>query len=266
MERLLFLRLQVQGCTAEALINDIPMGRAFAPAGTLCLPVHEYLAEGANEISLVIQPTRPGLKPGSPTPQVADKMLGANLKLLLPRVGHIGTDTQSRTVAEVSWAAAEGDVYHAPVVVSNNVVLPIKFPRWRWLDAPPIEDAETHRAVVSIFLHRIAFDLMRGEVETFLQASRLRLEEIALAYQQPVAELVSRLRSRLQLLYATKGLRMVVPGSQELVLRKCAGGRLLECLGADGSPALWAAPTQDGVSSAWPARLTIINGQCHILR
>ncbi len=266
MERLLFLRLQVQGCSAEAFINDIPMGRAFAPAGALCLPVHEYLIEGANEISLVIQPGQPGVKSAAPKAQVAEAVIGANLRLLLPRVGRIGSDTQARTVAEVTWSAAEGDVFTAPALVSNSVVLPIKFPRWRWLDAPPIDDVEAHREAVSVFLHRIALDLMRGDVETLLKVSRLRLEELALAYQQPVVELVSRFRSRLQLLYATKGLRMVVPGAPELVLRKCAGGRLLECLGGDGSPALMAAPTKDGVSSAWPARLTVINGQCHILR
>lgn len=266
MERLLFLRLQVQGCSAEALINDIPLGRANAPAGTLCLPVHEFLIEGENEISLVIQPHQPGVKPPPQLTQVADGVVGASVRLLLPRVGRIGSDTEARTVAEVTWAAADGDVYNAPVVVTNRVALPIKFPRWRWLDAPPIDDADAHKPVVAAFLHRIASDLMRGDVDAMLKVSRLRLEELALAYQQPVAEVVSRFRSRLQLLYATKGLRLVVPGAQELVLRKCANGRLLECLGAGGSPALWAAPTKDGVSSAWPARITIINGQCHILR
>lgn len=266
MDRLLFVRLQVQGCSAEVLINDIPLGRAFAPAGALCLPVHEYLVEGANEISLVIQPAQPGVKPGSPVSQVAEAVIGVSVRLLLPRVGQIGSDTQARTLAEVAWAAAEGDVYEAPAVVTDSVVLPIKFPRWRWLDAPPLGDTDAHRPLVAAFLHKIASDLMRGEVDSLLHVSRLRLEEIALAYQQPLAELVSRFRSRLQLLYATKGLRLIVPPAQELVLRKCADGRLLECLGPGGSPALWAAPTQEGVSSAWPARLTIINGQCHILR
>lgn len=265
MERLLFLRLQVQGCSAEAWVNDIPLGRARAPAGTLCLPVHEFLVDGANEISLVIQPQPPG-KPPSSTAQVADGVIGATLRLLLPRVGRIGSDTQARTVAEVAWAAADGDVYNAPVTVTNSVLLPIKFPRWRWLDAPPIDQPDVHKPVVAAFLQKIAADLLRGDVDAMLNVSRLRLEETALAYQQPLAEVVSRFRSRLQLLYATKALRLVVPGVDELVLRKCANGRLLECLGAAGSPALWAAPTKDGVSSAWPVRLTIINGQCHILR
>jgi hypothetical protein len=107
---------------------------------------------------------------------------------------------------------------------------------------------------------------MRGDVDTLVNVSRLRLDELALAYQQPVTELVSRFKSRLALLYATKSLRLVLPKAEELVLRKCANGRLLECLGPGGAPALSTAPGKDGVSSAWPARLTVINGQCHILR
>jgi hypothetical protein len=242
------------------------MGRAVAPDGAFCLPVHEYLLEGANEISLVIQPDPPGARPAPRQVEMAEGVIGATLRLLLPRVGRIGSDTEARTLAETSWAAAEGDVYNVPVVVARSVVLPIKFPRWRWLDAPPIEDVAAHRPVVSAFLHTIASDLMRGEVDTLVKASRLRLDELALAYQQPATDLVSRFRSRLQLLYATKSLRLMVPNAEELVLRKCASGRLLECLGAGGAPALSTAPGKDGVSSAWPARLTIINGQCHILR
>jgi hypothetical protein len=266
MERLLFMRLQVQGCSAEVLVNDIPVGRAFAPQGVLCLPVHEYLMEGANEITLVIQPDQPGARPASPQLQVADGVVGATVRLLLPRVGRIGSDTEARTVAEVTWAAEDGDVYSAPVVVARSVALPIKFPRWRWLDAPPIDDVAAHRPVVSAFLHNVASDLMRGEVDTLVNVSRLRLDELALAYQQPVTELVSRFKSRLALLYATKSLRLVVPNTDELVLRKCANGRLLECLAPGGAPALSTVPGKDGVSSAWPARLAVINGQCHILR
>ena len=266
MERLLLLRLQVRGCSAEVLLNDIPMGRALAPDGVLCLPVHEYLIEGTNEISLVIQPGHPAAASPVPRVQVAEGLVGASASLLLPRVGRIGSETQARTLAEVSWAAADGDAYDVPLVVSRSVALPIRFPRWRWLDAPAIDDVPAQRPVVSAFLHKLASEMMRGDADALVKASRLRLDELALAYQQPVTDLVSRFKSRLQLLYATKSLRLIVPTADELVLRKCANGRLLECLAPGGSPALSTAPGKDGVLSAWPARLTIINGQCHILR
>ena len=54
MDRLLIMRLHVQGCAAEAWLNDIAVGRVGPRGGDLCLPVHEYLLEGSNEISLEI--------------------------------------------------------------------------------------------------------------------------------------------------------------------------------------------------------------------
>ena len=266
MERLLMMRLQVQGCTAEVLINGIPMGRACASAGSLCLPVHEYLIEGENELTLVIEPGPPGVVRISSAPVVADGVVGATMRLLLPRIGQIGSDALARTVAEIAWAVPDGDVYDAPLAVSRSVALPLKFPRWRWLDVPVIQDVDAHRPLVSVFLQKIAADLMRGNAQALLTASRMRLEELALAYQTPVADLVLRLTSRLQMLHATKALKLVVPNAQEIVLRPCANGRLLECLGSNGVPALRTLPTPDGISSAWPARVTVLNGHCHILR
>ena len=150
--------------------------------------------------------------------------------------------------------------------MSRSAFLPIKFPRWRWLDAPQIEDVPAQHGRVCAFLQTLVVDLLRGEVDSFVTASRLRLEELALAYQQPLADVTTRLRSRLQLLHATKALKMTLPATDQIVLRKCAGGRLLECLRHDGQPALVTAPTAQGVSSSWPVRVAIVNGRCHILR
>ena len=266
MDRLLVMRLQVQGCCAEVLINDIPLGRSTPGAGGLTLPVHEYLLDGANEVALVMDPLAAGVVGAPALPQLAEGVVGARLWLLLPRVGQVGSELAARTVAEVVWGVPDGDVYDTPQTITRSIFLPIKFPRWRWLDAPVVDDVQAQRPLIAAFLQGIAVDMMRGEVESFLTASRLRLEELASAYQQPVADMATRLRSRLQLLHATKALKMVVPQAAELVLRKCAGGRLIECMGGSGRPALATLPGADGSSTAWPVRVAVVNGHCHILR
>jgi hypothetical protein len=266
MDRVLMLRLQAQGCAAEVLLNDVPVGRLGAQGGTLCLPVHEYLLAGDNEISLVIDPPPAASARPVTAPKVADGLVGASLRLLLPRMGQLGSELHARTLAELDWAVTDGDVYQAPHGVSTGASLPIKFPRWRWLDAPPVENSELLKPLAAAYLQDIAVGLARGDVDIFLAASRLRLEELALAYQQPLAELTTRLRSRLQLLHATKALKMLIPQQDALVLRPCANGRLLECLTAGGEPALRTAPAADGSSTAWPVRIAVVNGQCHILR
>jgi hypothetical protein len=266
MDRLLIMRLYVQGCSAEALINDIPVGRVAAGGGGLSLPVHEYLLDGANEVSLVINPGAAGLKPVPALPRLAEGVVGARLRLLLPRIGQVGSELEARTVAEVVWGVPDGDVYSTPQTLTRSIFLPIKFPRWRWLDAPVVAEVDAQKPLIASFLQAIAVDLLRGDVESFLTASRLRMEELASAYQLPIADVATKLRSRLLLLHATKALKMAVPHEGDLLLRACAGGRLIECMTGAGAPALATLPGADGTSSYWPVRVAVVNGHCHILR
>ena len=266
MDRLLIMRLFVQGCSAEALINDIPVGRVGPGGGGLSLPVHEYLLDGANEVSLVINPACAGSKPVPALPRLAEGVVGARLRLLLPRIGQLGSELAARTVAEVVWGVPDGDVYSTPQTLTRSVFLPIKFPRWRWLDAPVVDDVDAQKPLIASFLQAIAVDLLRGDAESFLSASRLRMEELASAYQLPVVDVAAKLRSRLQLLHATKALKIAVPHEADLLLRRCAGGRLIECMSGAGGPALATLPGADGTSSCWPVRVAVVNGHCHILR
>jgi hypothetical protein len=263
MERLLLLRLQSVGCAVEARLNDIPVGRTPAGGGSLALPVHEYLFEGANEITLVIDPVPSG---ASAPPRLLRTPLAASLRLLLPRVGHVGSELSARCLAEVDWTALEGDVHAPPRRTGRQVMLPIKFPRWRWLDAPVIDDPVAVQPLVASFIQGLAIALAKGDPEPMLQAARLRFEELALAYQQPVADLAARWRSRIQLLHATQALQPVLPALNDVLLKPCAGGRLLECVGPTGEPALRTEPAADGTRQAWPVRVTVIDGRCLILR
>lgn len=265
MDRLLMMRLDVRGCRAEVWFNDIPIGRVGPREGTLCMPVHEYLLEGSNEISLVIDPGAVG-QPTATAPKVADEVVGVSFHLLVPRTGQVASSLTARVVAEIDWAVPAGEAYTTPLTLTRSAVLPVKFPRWRWLDVPEIVDIEAQRPLVAAFFQAVAVDLLRGDAESFLTASRLRIEEVGQAYGQPVAELTTRLRSRLHLLHATKVLKMNIPSASEFVFRRCANGHLIECLGGDGLPLLSTLPASDGTFSAWPVRIAVVSGCCHILR
>ena len=263
MERLLVLRLRSVGCSAEARLNDIPVARTPAGGGMVSLPVHEFMFEGPNDLSLTIEPGAAG---APVPPRLALDSAGASLRLLLPRVGHLCSETVSRTLAEVDWMLPDGEIYLQQQNLRGRVELPIKFPRWRWLDMPPIGDVGAVQPLVAAFVQAMAIALAKGDADSFAQAARLRFEELALAYQQPVADLVARWRSRIQLLHATKALRPLFPAPADVLLRPCAGGRLLECLAAGGEPALRTEPGPDGSSHAWPIRVTVVDGRCHIVR
>jgi len=266
MERVLMLRGRASGCSAEVRINDILVAAMGSNGGDVSLPIHEYILAGENTVTLVIDPGLSHDAGTAATPTLAATEVYAHVRLLLPRVGELCSQETARTLFEFGWAANEGDVYQAPLVHPNQVMLPIKFPRWRWMDVPTIDYSDQTKAKVAAFLQRIAVAMAQGEFEPLITASQLRLEELAVAYQQPLDAVTSRFVSRLKLLHATKALKMTIPTLSDLVLRPCANRRLVECLTADGSPMLKTLPAADGSRTVWPVRIAIVNGQCHIVR
>lgn len=263
MERLLLLRLRSVGCAAEARINDIAVARTPPAGGEVSVPVHEVLLEGGNDLTLVLDPTLPG---AVPAPRLLDAPIAAGLRLLLPRVGHAGSESSARTLAELDHAVAAGEVHQPPCAVQRSVALPLKFPRWRWLDLPVIADPAAAQPVVARFAQGLAIALAKGDADAFVQAARLRFEELALAYQGEVADLVGRWRSRIQLLHATQALKIVLPALADVVLLPCAGGRMVECVSPAGEPILRTEAAADGSTHAWPIRVAVIDGRCHIVR
>ena len=272
MDRLLVLHLEVHGSEAEAVFNGVPLARAGMAQTVATVPVHEFTLTGANEVELVVQPGPPGAAPLSAPlsapasePQLSDGHCWASLRLLLPRVGSAAHPSSARTLAQIDWAPPADEVYETPLSLRQAVELPISFPRWRWLDATPIPDSPTLKADVAAYLRDIAVGLARGNAEPLIQASRLRLEELALAYQRNLAEDVTRLRSHVQQLHAALPLKPALPAAGKLLLRPVAGGRLLECLAPDGSPLLQS-PVAGGGQAAWPLRLGAIDGRFYVLR
>ncbi len=266
MERLLILRLACSGCCAEAVLNGVPLARVGAAQAVVSLPVHEYWLAGGNALALLVHPGPPGAAPAPvPEPRLSDGQAWASLHLLLPRVGGLADPASARTVAQLGWAPVADELYQAPATVATTVNLPIAFPRWRWLDAPVIDDLPAIQADAADYLLEIALGLARGNPEPLIHASRLRLEELAAAYQRPLADDVARLRQQVQRLHALQPLKPALPSAAKLMLRPVAGGRLLECLNLDGQPLLQS-PVAGGGTRQWPLRIAAVDERFYVLR
>lgn len=270
MERLLVLRLEATGCSAEALLNGVPLLRVGAQQGLASLAVHEFTLAGPNEIELIVNPLPPseagaGAPEPAAEPHLSDGLLGVSLRLLLPRVGGTAHPAHARTLACLEWAPALNEVYLAPTRLRQSVDLPIAFPRWRWLDAPVTAVGPELKADLAAYLLKIALGLAKGDPEPLIQASRLRLEELAQAYQRNLADDVGRLRAHLLQLHGAQALKPSLPVGSKMLLRPVAGGRLLECLAPDGLPLL-RSPCAGGGQLMWPLRVAAIGGEFYVLR
>jgi hypothetical protein len=264
MERLLVLRLESLGVTAEAVLNGVPLARSGPAAGAVTVPIHEYTVSGGNDLQLVIQPAPPG-QTAAPEPLLSNGQRGASLRLLLPRIGQAVHPENARTLAQIDWAPAAGEVTEVPATMRQAVDLPIAFPRWRWLDAPVVAEPRELLGPIAAYLQVIALGLARGDPEPLVLAARLRLEELAQAYQRNLADDVGRWRLQVQQWHARQALQPAMPKADALLLRPVAGGRLLECLTPDGQPVLQSA-LADGGRVAWPVRLATIEGRFYVIR
>ncbi len=257
------LTLEACGCAVEACLNGMPVAALGAAGGRQAVAVHEYTLSGRNHLGLTIGVAAPG---AVAQPRVATSAVWARAKLMLVRQGQAPVDERSRELAALDWSAAEGSSYETPALRDSEVDLPVAFQRWRWLDAPPIAiDPGVQRQVLE-FVQQLALEFGRGNPEPWLAAARLRFEELALAYQRPVAEAVQRFREHLQQLHTAKALKIVPPTADELVLRPLVDGRLIDCITPLGAPVLRTQNEAPLANHAWPIRIAMVEGKIYVLR
>ena len=266
MERVLMLTLEAVGCAAEARLNGMPVVSLGAGGGRACVAIHEYTLSGRNQLALSIGGAGAGQLPQPAQPRIATSAVWARARLMLVRQGQSPADERARELAALDWSAAEGSSYEIPALRQSEVELPVAFQRWRWLDAPPIELTPAVQRQVLEFVQQLALEFSRGNPEPWLAAARLRFEELALAYQRPVAEAVQRFRDHLQQMHVAKALKIVPPTADDLVLRPLVDGRLIDCVTPLGAPVLQTQNDAPLANHAWPIRLAMVEGKIYVLR
>jgi hypothetical protein len=265
MERLMVIKLVGEGCTAEAWLNGLPVARITPLAREAVVPVHEASLVGSNRLELVVGPDS-GAQSAAELLQTAPHTMAAQVHLLLPRVGRAIDESQVRTLGRLEWSCAAGGPLALPASQRQEIDLAIRFPRWRWLDAPVVKPTPVLTQQAYAFVSGLARDLARGQTESFMVATRLRTEELALAYQRSPDSEGVRIREWLEQMYASSRLVWQPLTPDEMQLRPLAGGRLLECLGGDGRAALTTMPDKMGNILALPLKLSVVEGRFYVLR
>lgn len=268
MERLLVVKADVHECDAELLLNGIPLARLSAARPSTIVPVHEYTLAGLNRLQLVIWPlpvVPPKELPARPS-LVSTGRIAARAHILLPRIGTAVDETIARSLIQLDWAPPQGAGYEAPLVLSEDATLSVNFPRWRWLEAPPTQPTAELTARVLAFVQGLARDLSEGQPEHYISAARMRIEELALAYQRRPEDEAARLHRHLLALHDAQRLNWLPLETGNFHLRPLAGGRLLECVDGAGQPALRTGPDDLKRELSLPLRVSVVDGKVHILR
>lgn len=244
MDTLLVLQLDAQACEAEAWLNGVALARADPSRPRATTTINEYAMAGANRLELTIQP-EPAARAAAPA--------SARLRILV-------ADDQAPPLAQIDITTATG-----PRRVAD-IRLPLRLPRWRWLDAPPATATPAVRQQAMALLASLARALSAGDSNGFLSAVHLRTQELAAAYQLSFDTATEQLRDHLAGLHAGGALAWVPPQPDTFAMRPLAGGRLLECLDSDGLPALRTAADTQGCVHFFPLRLNAAKDKLHVLR
>ena len=181
--------------------------------------------------------------------------------------GQSPADPGARVLGVVEWASAEGRSYDAPSTHDARSIFrsTSRAGAGSTRRRSTLNDA-VQRGILE-FLQQLAVELGRGNPEPLIAASKLRFDELAIAYQSDADVAVQRFRDHVQGLYAAKALKVMPPVADELVLRPLVDGRLIECLAPTGGPALRTSNDAPELGEqAWPIRLAMVEGRIYVLR
>ncbi|RMG17054.1 MAG: hypothetical protein D6731_04770 [Planctomycetota bacterium] len=260
---------EASGCLAEFFLNDVPLIRCGrGRGGNYAAPHHPLLRAGTNELTIVVEP---GPTPGEALVgegrarrwHVFEEEALARLSLARYPRGAVVGGPDRELVAEVVWRANPGR-RRVPLVAGRT------FEReepggaaWAWERCERIADLAGARQEVATLLGEWREALASGQLEPYLEANEPRFADLEAAYGHPPGTKAAQLKSANAQDRQTNGWRLEPLG--QLDLRRCGGGRLLECVRPDGLPALREAKDEEGRFGSYPALVGRLEGRWRIV-
>lgn len=270
MNEFFMLDVDTNFCAAEAWINGIPVARCSAADGVQRqFPVHEYLIAGINKFQLVVEP---GPTPSrafepNPKPLTVPGDFFARMRFMRMPAGTFPEDPRVQTLFDLNYRPPAGTILPVPAVLEAESGAPPWASRPSWLDAQPVPDTPASRAFVANFLTQISQAMNGGDVEPYLAAARIRAQEVAAAYQLGAEAQMESFRAQFKRISARPGFQMAPIVPDDLDLRWCGGGRVIDCVDKKGQPVLRSAADSNGnVSYRLPAKVAFFNRELHIVR
>lgn len=228
--------MAVRGCDAEFSVNDIPVGvlrrrrRVYAAR-----PCHEFLVRGANTLSVKIVSADAPESGHEGSPVAAPP--GAELKITVYAVGAIPGNDPGRVLAALpvsAWTAPG-----VPGSAAGAFDLSAWPYTWEWQSLPVIpwpNDTVLDRA--RQYLVEFSRRMAAGDTGWLVHALQLKMADYCRAYELDLDAEIADLGRRTQARSADPTFQMTALSPADVVLRPCAGRRLLDTLRSDGRPAI----------------------------
>jgi len=256
-------------CAAESQINGIPLCRLTPTTSILdSRPVHQFLLPDRNILTLVVEPgptptqaLAPAAQPFSPKPKTM-----ASLRLMSMPRGSFPEDPGVRELLRIDWRPAPGQPVATPVVLVKSIGIPSVGKRWSWLGGDPLEGAASLQAIAGmISALRAGFE--HRDPEPFIARAQVRFREASEAYELSVDDEVRKFREQFQRLSGEPGFQMQPLDAEQMDLRVCASGKLVDCVDRSWEPLLRSTKLPDGSTRLrYPIKVASLAGTLQIVR
>lgn len=189
------LEAQTSGIDAEFYINDIPIVLRGPNHGQhYAAPVNQYLLDGPNELSMIVRPgpipseSQSGRNGQKETFAPTTEQAWARISSYPARATVGGPD--GTELMKVEWPIRDErksrDDYQPreyPLKIVQFRDMGQMFGACAWQNAPKVRIDETVRNEIFEMLDALRSSLAAGDPELYIQLQKIRLEEVARAYQ-----------------------------------------------------------------------------------
>ncbi len=256
-----YLNVSVRGYRAEVFVNGAPILDTPLEAGYTAIPsVSEWMIEGRNEISVEIAARAPVAT--TPDPDSPQRLI---VQLCEGALGEMVTPGQEQVLCEIRHSPAQdlGPRPPARLLVTHSLA---QWPRWAWQDAPVFANDEAADAELWTFLESVHHELAEGRIDAVLARERIKFAELGPLYGSSPAEAAALTRSQIVELSMKAPWSVAPLEREEILLRRCCDGRVVELRTVDGRAALRSGPTMQDAAWSLFAFVARVDGLLEIIR
>lgn len=268
------LEAHAQGCVAELSLNDQPIIRRGDGAGLgrqFGGPCNQWLVPGENVLSVLIEP---GPSPdqaegGGPRARRALEGPGeVSARLVRYPEGEVVGSPAGEVLIDLSWESPElASALPWPQVIAGQADLGPLFGRWKWQDVAPLTLDGPTVAAVRALLGDFHAALAARDLDTVVNLSRVRIDELSRAYQLPAGQKEAEIRQNTRFYMDEPSWGVQPLDSGAFALRLVAGRRMVDCVRADWDPIVREAPRPPGdLANAWPLLVAPVDGKWRVVR
>lgn len=256
-----FLNVSIRGYQAEVLVNGAPILRTPLDTPYTAIPsVSEWMIEGSNEISVEISARAPAAT--VPDPDSPQRLI---VQLCQGELGELVAPGQEQVLCEIRHSPALDAVPRPPARLTQRYTL-ARWPRWAWQDAPVFATDEAADAELWTFLESVHDELEARRIDALLARERVKFAELGPLYGSTPAEAAALTRDQFAELAGMAPWSVAPLEREEVELRRCCGGRVVELRGPEGRAALRSGPSMQDAAWSLYAFVARVNGLLEIIR